>query len=110
MSFYMFTGRYTAAALKAMVDNPQDREPAGRALVEAAGGKLHNLFFMFGQDDIMALIEAPDDATMAAGVLALGASGAFAGGATTKLMTTKEAMKAMGGAQKALGAYKPPTG
>jgi uncharacterized protein with GYD domain len=57
----------------------------------------------------MALIEAPDDTVMAAGALAIGASGAFSGGATTKLMTTKEAMKAMGNAQSALKSYTPPT-
>ena len=82
MPFYMFQGRYSAAALKAMVDNPQDREAAARPLIEAIGGKLHHLFFCFGSEDIVALIEAPDDKAMAAGALAVGASGAFAGGAT----------------------------
>jgi uncharacterized protein with GYD domain len=110
MPYYLFTARYTTASLKAMVDKPQDREAAARALVEGAGAKLHHIFFMFGQDDIMALIEAPDDTVMAAGALAIGASGAFSGGATTKLMTTQEAMKAMGNAQAALKGYTPPTG
>jgi len=88
MPFYMFQGRYTAAALKAMVDNPQDREAAARPLVESVGGKLHNLFFCFGTEDVVAIIEAPDDKSIAAGALAIGASGALAGGATTKLMTS----------------------
>ena len=48
MPFYMFQARYTADAIKAMVDNPQDREAAARPLIEAIGGKLHNLFFCFG--------------------------------------------------------------
>lgn len=109
MPFYLFQGRYTAAAIKAMVDNPQDREAGGRVLVEAVGGKLHHLFFSFGTDDIVALIEAPDDIAMAAGVLALGSSGAFSGGATTKLMTAKDAMKAMKAAQAVAKIYQPPT-
>lgn len=109
MPYYLFSARYSAAAIKAMVDNPQDREKAARTVVEAVGGKLHHMFFCFGQDDIVALIEAPDDKTMAAGSLAIGASGAFSGGATTKLMTTAEAMQAMGVAKKAAAAYKPPT-
>jgi uncharacterized protein with GYD domain len=66
MPFYMLQARYTAAALKAMVDNPQDREAAARPLVEAVGGKLHHLFFCFGAEDVVALIEAPDDKAMAA--------------------------------------------
>ncbi len=110
MPFYLFTGRYTAASLKALVEKPQDREAAARKLIEAAGGKLHHLFFAFGEDDIVALVEAPDDATMAAGALAIGAGGALSAGATTKLMTAQEAMTAMGAAGKALGAYAPPAG
>ena len=110
MAFYLFQASYTPAALKAMVENPQDREAAARPLIEAIGGKLHHLFFSFGRDDIVALIEAPDDAAMAAGALAVGASGAFSGGATTKLMTSAEAMASMATAKKASARYKPVTG
>ena len=110
MPFYMFQGRYSTAALKAMVDNPQDREAAARPAIEAVGGKLHQFFFCFGSDDVVAIIEAPDDKAMAAGVLAIGASGALAGGATTKLMTSIDAMEAMAAAKGAAAKYKPATG
>ena len=110
MPFYMFQGRYTAAALKAMVENPQDREAGARPLVEAVGGKLHHFFFSFGSEDVIAIIEAPDDKAMAAGSLAIGASGAFSGGASTKLMTANEATAAMIAAQTASASYKPATG
>ncbi|MGJ5620413.1 GYD domain-containing protein [Sulfitobacter sp. MF3-043] len=110
MPFYMFQARYTADAIKAMVNKPQDREAAARPLIEAVGGKLHHLFFCFGADDVVALIEAPTDEAMAAGALAVGASGAFSGGATTKLMTSREAMGAMAAAGKAAASYKPATG
>ena len=110
MPFYLFQARYTPAAIKAMVDNPQDREAAARPLIEAVGGKLHHLFFCFGVEDIVALIEAPDDKAMAAGALAVGASGALSSGATTKLMTSTEAMAAMAAAKKAAASYKPATG
>ncbi len=109
MPFYLFSARYTPLSIKAMVDKPQDREAGARTVIEAAGGKLHHFFFTFGQDDAIVLIEAPDDIAMAACALAVGASGALSGGATTKLMTAQDAMKAMGDAQKALKAYKPPT-
>ena len=110
MPFYMFQGRYSNAAIKAMVDNPQDREAAGRALVEAVGGKLHQFYFCFGTDDVIAIIEAPDDTAVAACSMALGASGAMSGGATTKLLTSSEAMAAMSAAKSAAGSYKPATG
>ncbi|MEO1139988.1 MAG: GYD domain-containing protein [Pseudomonadota bacterium] len=107
MPFYMFQGRYSTASLKAMVDNPQDREAAAGQLIEEVGGKLHSFFFCFGEQDVMAVIEAPDDDTMAACALVVGASGSMAGGATTKLMTSAEAMKAMTAAGKAVASYKP---
>ncbi|MEO3414079.1 GYD domain-containing protein [Roseovarius sp. CAU 1744] len=107
MPFYLFQGRYTTASLKAMVDDPQDREAAAKKLIEAVGGTLHHLFFCFGDEDVVALIEAPDDGAMAACALAVGASGSMSGGATTKLLTSAEAMKAMGAAKKAAASYTP---
>lgn len=109
MPFYLFECSYTPAALKAMVNNPQDREEAARPMVEAVGGKLHHVFFAFGRSDVVALIEAPDDETMAAAALTIGSSGAFSAGATTKLFTAKEAMAAMKKAQAGVKVYKPAT-
>lgn len=109
MPFFMWQGSYTTAAIKAMVDKPHDRLPAARAMVESAGGTLHHLFFCMGSDDIVAIAEGPDDATMAAVSFTLGASGAFSAGRTTKLMTTEEAMGAMQKAQDVLAGYKPAT-
>ncbi len=107
MPFYLFKGKYSTKSIKAMVANPQDREKEASKLIEALGGKLHHLFFCFGEEDVIALIEAPDDKTMAAGALVVGASGSMSGGATTKLMTSAEAMEAMKMAGKATGSYKP---
>lgn len=107
---YMFQARYTSEAMKAMVDNPQDREAAARPLIEALGAKLHNLFFCMGQDDVIAIIEAPDDETVTAASMIIGGSGAFSGGATRKLMSAQQAMSAMQKAQDARSAYTPATG
>ena len=48
MPFYLYQLAYSGEALKAMVQNPSDREAAARKLVEALGGKLHHLFFAHG--------------------------------------------------------------
>ncbi len=110
MPFYLFQASYTPAALKAMVAKPQDREAAARTVIEAVGGSLHSLFFCLGKEDVLAIIEAPDDTAMAACSMAIGASGAFSSGATTKLMTSAEAQKAMAAAQAAAAVYTPVTG
>ncbi len=110
MAYYMFQGRYSVESIQAMVKNPQDREKAAKDLIESMGGKLHSMFFAFGSEDIVVIIEVPDDKTAAATALAVAAGGAFSAGATTKLMTSAEAMDAMSHAQKAVAAYTPPTG
>ena len=110
MAYYMFQGRYSVESIQAMVQNPQDREAAARVLIETLGGKLHSMFFAFGSEDIVAIIEVPDDKTAAATAMAVAAGGAFSSGATTKLMTTSEAMEAMGHAQEAVAKYQPPSG
>ena len=108
MPHYMFQGRYSAASLKAMVDTPQDREVQARKIVEAAGGKLLQFFFCFGEDDFVVLIEGPDDASIAAVTFTIGASGGFSAGRTTKLMTAQEAMKSMAKAKAMSSSYAPP--
>lgn len=110
IAFYLFHGNYTPAALEAMVDNPHDRVAAARGLIESIGGTLHHFFFRIGKNDLVALIEAPDDAAMATGAMAVGASGALSGGATTKLLTSSEAMAAMNTTKVALSGCKPATG
>lgn len=108
MPHYMFQARYTSAAIKAMMANPQDREAPARALIEAAGGSLVAMYFAMGQEDIVAIVEAPDDETVAAVSMIIGASGAFSSGSTTKLMTSAQAVKAMEMAQKGAASYSPP--
>lgn len=108
MPFYLYRISYSQDAIKALIANPTDREAAARKLVEGLGGKLHHLFFAFGKYDVVCLIEGPDDRMMAAGALAVAASGTVRGSATTKLMTAAEAMEAMTLAGKATGTYRPP--
>lgn len=110
MPHYMFQGRYSSDAINAMMDNPQDREAAARPLIEAMGGTLHSFYFCMGQDDVIAIIEAPDDETMTAASMIIGGSGAFSGGSTIKLMTASQAMSAMQKAQTGRASYKPATG
>lgn len=110
MPFYLYQMSYTPEAVKALVASPSDREAAARKLIEGLGGKLHHLFFAFGKHDVICLIEGPDDQMMAAGAMAVGASGAASSSTTVKLMTAADAMAAMKTAGKAIGTYKPPMG
>jgi uncharacterized protein with GYD domain len=110
MSFYLYQLSYSKEAIKSMVASPSDREAAARKLIEAVGGKLHHLFFAFGQWDVICLIEAPDDKAMMAGVAAVASAGTVSASSTVKLMTAADAMAAMTLAGKVTGTYKPPHG
>ena len=110
VGLYLFQGRYSSAAMKAMIEKPQNRREAAGKMIEALGGKLILLYFCFGSEDVVALIEAPDDETMAACSLLVGASGSLSAGSTTKLMSVETAMKAMEMAGRAASQYTPAAG
>ncbi|MFO1088655.1 MAG: GYD domain-containing protein [Hyphomicrobiales bacterium] len=108
MPHYMLQGRYSPSSIKAMIVNPQDREAAARKVVEAVGGKLLGFYFAFGEDDFVAIFEAPDDTAAAALSMTVGATGGFSGGRITKLLTPKESVAAMNAAKAAVGKYSAP--
>lgn len=110
MAYYLWTGSYSPEAVKAMVDSPQDREAAARALIEGAGGKLHACFAALGDFDIMVICEMPDDVSVAAVSMVAGATGALTNGKTTKLLTMADFTEAMKKAGAAGGGYRPPQG
>jgi uncharacterized protein with GYD domain len=108
MAFYLYQISYSKEAIKALVATPSDREAAARKLIEALGGKLHHLFFAFGEWDVICLVEGPDDKMMMAGAAAVASAGTVSKSSTIKLMTAADAMAAMTMAGKVTGAYKAP--
>ena len=95
MSYYLIQASYTSQAIAAMVKNPQDRAAAVRPMIEKAGGKLHGLWFTFGDSDIVAIAEMPNNVSAAAISMAIGASGVMSSYRSTPLMTSGEAAEAM---------------
>jgi uncharacterized protein with GYD domain len=53
-------GRLSQNYAKAFVAAPEDREPAVRKLIEAAGGKVINFYFTTGDADFLLISEAND--------------------------------------------------
>ena len=100
MSYYLIQASYTSQAIAAMVKNPQDRAAAVRPMIEKAGGKLHGLWFTFGDTDIVAIAEMPNNVSAASLSMAIGASGTMSSYRSTPMMTSGEAVEAM---QKAGG-------
>jgi uncharacterized protein with GYD domain len=44
--------RFTRGYVKGLLAAPEDREPAVRKVIEAAGGKVLNFYFMTGEIDV----------------------------------------------------------
>ena len=109
MAFYMLQISYKEDQVRALVANPQDRSAEARKLLEALGGKLHHFFFSFGEYDVVAIVEAPDNVATAAGSMAVSAAGTTSAFKTTPLLTMDEAMAAMKKAGELTG-YKAPSG
>ena len=110
MAYYLWRGRMSKNSIAAMVKNPQSRTEAAQAIIEAAGGKLHHYFFALGDDDIVLLTEFPDNASVAAVSMAVGATGAVEGMKSTALLTMDEAVTAMQKAKDVSSSYRPPQG
>jgi uncharacterized protein with GYD domain len=106
MPLYLGQFSYSSDAIKALVDNPEDRLQAAREGVESLGAKLVGIWYAFGEFDGVYLIEAPDNTTALALPMLLGSSKAFSKVQTTALIETGEAQQALRKAAEAR--FRPP--
>ncbi len=79
----------------------------GRQACEAAGGKLVGGWLCFGDYDLVIIADVPNNESMAAIALAVGAGGAIKASKTTVLMTGKEGVAALEKADAVAKAYRP---
>jgi len=96
MPQYLYQAAYTPESLSAQMKSPQDRlEVVGRQLEQSAGAKILAGGFSFGEYDIVAIVEAPDDTTMAAVAVAIAAGGAMKVAKTTPLLSGAQWVEAL---------------
>jgi uncharacterized protein with GYD domain len=93
MALYLTRFSYTPATWARLIENPEDRRNAARTYIESVGGKLHGFWYAFGERDGWNLWEAPDNVSMAAVALAIGAGGALSSIETTVLLSVEEISK-----------------
>jgi uncharacterized protein with GYD domain len=106
MPYYLIQTAYTPESWEKMIKNPQDRVEAVRPAIEGMGGRIDAGYISFGDYDLAAIVEFPDNVSAAAFSIAVTSKGGLKSFKTTPLMTTGEAQQAM---QKAGGStYAPP--
>lgn len=104
MPKYLLQVSYTVEGAKGLMkDGGSKRRAAARALVESLGGKLDAVYYAFGDTDVFAIADMPDNASAAAASLTLAASGALTT-KTTVLLTPEDIDQAV----KKSASYTPP--
>ncbi len=74
MSTYFILANWTEQGIKAVIASPQ-RLRAAKRLAKDCGLKFRSFHMTLGQHDAIAIVEAPNDETMARFALALGSAG-----------------------------------
>jgi len=93
MPLFMIQASYTPEAWAAMVKNPQDRKEALEPLVQRCGGTLIELYYCFGDNDIMFIFEAPDASAAAAVSIAGNVAGHIKAIKTTQLLSAADSLE-----------------
>ena len=95
MPKYLLTASYTAEGLRGLQkDKASGRVRAATAAIEAAGGKVECFYYALGEDDIVGIVDYPDNVSAASLSLAVSASG-LVRTRTTALMTPEEVDRAL---------------
>jgi uncharacterized protein with GYD domain len=105
MATYLLQLSYTPSAWAALVSNPQDRFEVVRRPIEKLGGKHLHGWLAFGEDDVIAIVDMPDNVAVAALAMAFNAGGACKNVRTTPLISIQEGIAAMKKAAEC--GYKP---
>ena len=108
MPRYLIQASYSTQGVSDLVKNPQDRAAAVRPVIERLGGSIESFDFAFGDYDVVAIFQVPDNVSAAAFAMAVGASGALGSFKTTVLISMEEAVEAMRKAGSV--GYRPPGG
>ena len=86
MPKYLFHASYTAEGVAGLLkEGGSSRVEAVGNLIEGLGGTLESCYYAFGEDDVFAIADLPDEATAVALSLVVSATGAV-GVKTTVLL------------------------
>jgi uncharacterized protein with GYD domain len=97
---------YKGESWAAQLKEPHNRIEAVRPAIEKVGGKFESAFYCFGEYDLLAISDFPDNQSAAAAAIAFASGGAIKSIKTTPLMTIEEGMEALRKGSKVAAAYR----
>src|SRR6266513_796107 len=90
MAKYLFTGSYTSEGLQGLLkEGGSGRRKAVESAVKSMGGHLEAYYFAFGDNDVVTIVDVPDNVTAAALAIDIASTGTV-GTRTTVLLTPEE--------------------
>src|SRR6478609_302896 len=95
MPRYLIQATYTPEAWAAQLKSPQNRAEIVSELLRPPGGSFESVYLAFGEYDIVAIMDLPDNVTAAAVSMVVSAGGSVKAVKTTPLLTLDEAIQAM---------------
>ena len=95
MPLYMAQFAYTPEAWTTFTKNPENRTAAVQSLAQKLGCRVENLYYSFGEYDGFIILEAPDESTVTAFLLAAMSPGHLRATKTTVLMRPESVVEAM---------------
>lgn len=105
MPKYLAMAKFTADALKGLrAAGAAKRVEVNRTAIESLGGKLECYYYAFGEHDVYAVIDLPDDEAAAAASITVNQTGLIAV-QVVKLLTAEQVDDALGRSPN----YQPPT-
>jgi uncharacterized protein with GYD domain len=104
MAKFLVKASYTTEGTKGVVSaGGTSRRDAVAAMAEGLGGSLESFYFAFGETDVYAILDVPDNRTAAAASMAVNAAGGAASDVVV-LLTPEE----IDAAAELSVAYRPP--
>ena len=95
MAYYLITGSYTSEAWAAQIKDPQNRFKLVKPLFESQGGSIESAYFAFGDYDIVAIAQFPDNISAASISITVAAGGGLSNVKTVPLMSIEDGLEAL---------------
>ncbi|MQF85229.1 MAG: GYD domain-containing protein [SAR202 cluster bacterium] len=95
MAKFLVKASYSSEAWATQIANPQNRIEIVGKQMEAMGCKLLDGYLAFGEDDLIIIVEAPNNETAAAMLIKVASSGAINNISTTVLIDPQDGVNAI---------------
>jgi uncharacterized protein with GYD domain len=90
MAKYLIQGTYTTEGIKGVIkEGGSGRRAAVETATKALGGKVESMYYALGETDVFVVIDVPDNISVAALAMGVGATGTV-NIKTTALLTIEE--------------------